>query len=110
MSRYLPDLSEMKADYLVGLFFDSGLMSSTAMGPSPLSWTDIHHWDTSLALGLSTWEKRVIKSMSNSYVAELTAARDQNRKAPWVNSTSEESKANLADRIYEFYATLAKRK
>ena len=82
-------------------------MSTTGMGPAPLSWTDIYHWSMALEKTLLPWEKLMVKSMSNAYVAEYLEAKDTTRPAPYLDKDSSEAKKNLANRILAFYKNMA---
>lgn len=90
-SLEMPDVeTEHSADYLVGLLHEAGLMSSTGMGPVPLSWVEIDAWLNCTQLKLDVWEKLLIKSMSEVYVGERLSATDPNGVPPWTKPVSDE--------------------
>lgn len=89
-SLILPDIeTEHSAGYLVGLLNEAGLMSSSGMGPVPLSWLEIDAWIRCTDLELTTWERLTIKRMSEEYVAERCET-DPRRDAPFTFMTDEE--------------------
>lgn len=80
----MPDIeTDYAAGYLIGLLQEAGLMSSTGMGPVPLSWTEILAWKNVTGLSVSNWDLLTIKMLSEEYVGELVQATDPNRKAPY---------------------------
>lgn len=58
-------------------------MSSTGMGPVPISWSELNGWLQCTETDLSLWERRMIKSMSEEYVQELLQATAKDRPAPY---------------------------
>lgn len=86
----MPDVeTEHSAGYIVGLLHEAGLMSSTGMGPVPLSWVDIQAWITCTGLSLDVWEMLVIKHLSELYVSERLDT-DPNKLPPWIKPLDEE--------------------
>lgn len=87
----MPDVeTEHSAGYLIGLLHEAGLMSSTGMGPVPLSWIDIDAWLRTMELSLPVWEKMTIKYLSEVYVNERLSATDPQGLPPWTKPVSEE--------------------
>lgn len=85
----MPDIdTECAAGYLVGLLHEAGLMSSSGMGPVPLSWTEINAWLQVTELELTVWERLTIKRMSEDYVGERCET-DPNRPAPYSRRAEE---------------------
>lgn len=83
----LPDLSESKAEHVVGLLFECGLMSSNGMGPVPLSWQEIEAFLRVTEKDyLPLWEKQMIKSLSEAYVSEYVRASEHGRPDPFVQA------------------------
>jgi hypothetical protein len=88
----LPELDG--AEYLVTLLFEAGLVQSTGMGASALSWSEIESWLRVTQLNLSVWEKLTIKSMSEVYAGELGVATKKDHPAPYTHV----DEALIADR------------
>ena len=90
-SLQMPDIeSEHSAGYLVGLLQEAGLMSSTGMGPVPLSWHEIKCWMEVTGLQLNTWERLTVKALSDEYVSELVQATARDRPMPYSTIPVEE--------------------
>lgn len=81
----LPDIeTEHAASFVIGLLQEAGLMSTSGMGPVPLSWGDIESWLNCTEYDLPLWIKLKIKQLSEEYVYELVQANeDRNRPAPY---------------------------
>ena len=79
----LPNLDG--AEYLVTLLFEAGLVQSTGMGATALSWSEIESWLRVTQLSLSVWEKLTIKSMSEVYAGELSTATKKDSPAPYTH-------------------------
>lgn len=82
------------AEYLVTLLFEAGLVQSTGMGVTPLTWSEIESWLRVTQLKLSVWEKLTIKNMSEIYAGELSSATKKDSPAPYTHI----DKALIADR------------
>lgn len=108
----MPDVeTEHSAGYLIGLLHEAGLMSSTGMGPVPLSWLDIDAWLRCTELRLSVWEKMTIKHMSEVYVSERMYNTDPNGLPPWVKPVSEEEleREKISNQLLSFLRNFKKK-
>jgi len=80
-------------------------MSSTGMGPVPLSWVDIEAWLNATGTKLETWEKLMIKTMSEAYVGERLDT-EPNKLAPWIKVMTEEElaeqRAEISNNLLNF--------
>lgn len=86
----MPDVeTEHSAGYIVGLLHEAGLMSSTGMGPVPLSWGDIEAWLICTGLVLDVWEMLTIKHLSEVYISERLDT-DPNKLPPWTKPLDED--------------------
>lgn len=98
-SLEMPDIeTEHGAGYLVGLLYEAGLMSSSGMGPVPLSWAEIDAWIRCTDLQLTTWERLTIKRMSEEYVAERCET-DPNRISPYKQHVEERELAEMRNDV-----------
>ena len=88
----LPNLDG--AEYLVTHLFEAGLVQSTGMGVTSLSWSEIESWLRVTQLNLSVWERITIKSMSEVYAGELSTATKKDSPAPYTHV----DEALIADR------------
>jgi len=86
-------------------------MSSTGMGPVPLSWVDIDAWLRVTELDLSVWEKLTIKHLSEVYVGERLTATDPQGVPPWTKPVSEEEieREKISNQLLAFLRNFKKR-
>lgn len=62
----LPDIGDY--EYMAGLFTDTGMGSQSGMGGlTPLSWSELHAFDSCGRLNLGAWELSRLMEMSRSY-------------------------------------------
>jgi hypothetical protein len=63
---------------------EAGPAENTGMGQAPLSWSEIDRWAARTFQQPTSWESRTMRRLSCEYLAELAAAEDPHRGAPWV--------------------------
>jgi len=108
-SLKLPDIEEHSAGYIIGLLYEAGLMSTSGMGPVPLSWVEIEHWLRCTDRELSLWEKLMVKQLSDEYVNELSLATDRLRPAPYSHVVVDEiDRDAVASKIMAIFGGLKK--
>jgi len=76
-------LPDCEAEYLVPLFFESGMSSSDMGGMVELSWEELKAWISCTQRDFSLWEINTLKNMSKAYVNEYNQASDANRSQPY---------------------------
>jgi hypothetical protein len=85
--EFNPNLIEFPSvdglETVIGHFHESGRVSYTGMGITPLTWQEMASWASTTNLLLPTWEILVIREMSMAYVAEYNQASDPLREAPY---------------------------
>lgn len=97
-------MPEVRADYLLGYFFEVGPVMAGGMGPAPITQQEIAAWQANTGVELRPWESRVIRQLSADYITELHKAEDPDRAAPW----GAVRKVMAADRVKEHIETLTK--
>lgn len=65
---------EGAAAYLTGYLFDAGPVGYGAMGPVPLSHSEIAAWQQNTGIELAAWEARAIRTLSSDYLVASNAA------------------------------------
>ncbi len=53
------------------------------MGATALTWLTIAAWQECTCVTLAPWEARLIRRLSNAYLAENRLAESENRPPPW---------------------------
>ncbi|GGE75161.1 hypothetical protein [Sphingomonas prati] len=78
-----PPLPPLTARHVFDWLMEVGPADVGAMGQVPLGWSTIRDWADGTFQRLSAWEFRTLRKLSAEYLAELSAAEDRNRPAPW---------------------------
>ena len=78
-----PELPELTAPHLIGYLWEVGPVVSGGMGAAPVSFCEIQAWQASAGLDLSPWELRLLRKLSNDYLAESHAAEEPGHPSPW---------------------------
>lgn len=84
----LPDLGEAK--YLSTLLNEAGIVGSTGMGVTGLTWQEIAAWLSATELLLTTWEKLMIFKMSSAYASSYSSSSDADSPEPFAKDVEEE--------------------
>lgn len=69
--------------HIVARLIEIGVTQSNGMSATPLSWQEIAAWQRSTSVELGPWEARLIRSLSEAYVAESRKAESENCPPPW---------------------------
>lgn len=83
--------------YIVMWLFDIGIFSSSGMGASPLTWSELLAWSTLSGHSPTTAEAEAIIRLSREYVTKLSAAEDPSCPPPW--SGDRESPADVSKKL-----------
>lgn len=95
----MPEVDDA-ASYLLGFFFEWGIVKQTGTGILPLDWVDMRAWAEVKGLSLSPWEATTLIEMSQAYAVELSHASSPTRPAPYRNLAEPEQVAkNLANQL-----------
>lgn len=77
----MPDCS---AQHILEYLFDAGPALRSGMGDSPLTECEIRAWMNNTGIELSAWESRIVKRLSQEYMAEQQRATSPSADAPWT--------------------------
>lgn len=94
-----PPLPPLTAPYILDWLMDVGPAEQTGMGQVPIGWRTIDAWAARTFSRPSAWEARILRRLSAEYLAELHAAEDHMRPAPWSPSRAEVGPANEEARL-----------
>lgn len=64
-------------EWLSAAFQEAGVCESTAAGPVPLSWREIHAWHQVIGQVYSAWALGIVREMSEAYVKWLNRGGQQ---------------------------------
>ena len=63
------------AGHLVGYLFEVGPVGYGAMGPVPLSHSELAAWQVNTGIELAAWEAKALRRLSMDYLAASNAAQ-----------------------------------
>jgi hypothetical protein len=103
----LPEI--VGASHLLSYLMEVGVAMSSGMGLMPLSWQEIDSWLRVTELPLTTWEKIVLRELSETYVNEYSQASEKDRPAPYVHRVDEIDRAAVSDKLKSVFRSLKKK-
>jgi len=66
--------------------FEVGPIANGAMGPVPLSFSEIESWMRTTSVFLSAWEVVLLRKCSQEWVSATYAAKDPKATPPWAGA------------------------
>jgi hypothetical protein len=78
-----PPLPKISAPHVFDWLMEVGPAEASGMGQVPVSWREIDAWSARTFQRPSAWEARLLRRLSAEYLAELHAAENLYRPAPW---------------------------
>ena len=95
-----PDMPPLDAGaFLLGVLFEVGPVLSGAMGPAPLSHSELRAWMDNCGVELQPWEARALRRLSIDYLVESNTAEKADAPAPWGDVGRLFNAANLRDMV-----------
>ena len=96
-----PDLPPAgPAAYLVGYLFEVGPVMAGAMGPVPISSTELASWQSNTGRQLTAWEAATLRNLSAAWAAAANDARAPDCPAPWVpEQFQQEERDRVASKV-----------
>lgn len=108
ISLTLPDIQG--AEYIVGMLQEAGLMSTSGMGPVPLSWQEIEAWIRCAEVEPELWERLMVKELSEVYVGELNQASGKDRPSPYTPTQEKVDREAVVQKFMAFTKAFKKRR
>ncbi len=90
---FVPKMPPNPIPHIIDRLNEIGLTGSDGMSAVPLSWGEIQAWQQNTFVRLSSWEARLIRSLSTEYVAESRRAECETCPPPWLGEATEADKA-----------------
>lgn len=84
-----PKMPPNAAPHIVDRLIEIGLTEAAGMGAGPVSWREINEWQAGVGVTLDPWEARLIRRLSNEYLAEGRRAESENCPPPWRAEVTE---------------------
>lgn len=73
------------AKHLLGYLMEVGPVGQGAMGPVPVTHSDIAAWQANTGSELTAWEARTLRALSIDWCNTLHAATAEDFPPPWVD-------------------------
>ena len=83
-----PDMPPIRTPWIIDHLMDLGPSEAGAMGPVPISWVSIDHWQRCSGIDLPPWTSRLLRRLSVDFVAETVRAREPDCPPPWTATSS----------------------
>lgn len=84
------------AGHLVSYLFDAGPVGHGAMGPTPISHTELAAWQHNTGVNLAAWEARALRRLSHDYLAASQDAQDPDCPPFYVDLPPTDERAHIA--------------
>lgn len=88
----LPDIEGF--EYLVAFLHEAGTASSSGMGVTGLSWTELKSWKELSGVSITEFEMGLVKRLSDAYASEYGNSNGENTSPPYVSLTMDEIERN----------------
>lgn len=93
--------------WVVDYLMEVGPTEAGAMGPVPVSWREIDHWQQCLGIALDPWVTRLLRRMSLEFVAESQKAREADCPAPWNSPPTDFDREALSRKVTQTFRAIA---
>jgi hypothetical protein len=87
------------AGHLVGYLFEVGPVGYGAMGPVPLSHTELAAWQANTGIELAAWEVRALRRLSSDYLAASHAAEAMDCPPYFTEAPVNENRAAVSNAV-----------
>jgi len=101
-----PDMPPIRAPWIIDTLMDIGASEPGGMGPVPLSWTTIAHWQSCMGVDLAPWLCRLLRRLSVEFVAESQNAREPDCPAPWTAVTDGTNRPTVSRKVSQAFRAL----
>jgi len=106
----VPDMPAIRTPWIVDTLMDIGASEPGAMGPVPLSWSTIAHWQACMGVELAPWLARLLRRLSVDFVTESQNAREPDCPAPWTDIADGQNRATVSRKVSQAFRSLIRPK
>lgn len=106
----VPDMPPIRAPWIIDTLMDIGASEPGAMGPVPLSWSTIAHWQICMGVDLAPWLCRLLRRLSVEFVTESQNAREPDCPAPWTAIADGQNRATISRKVTQAFRSLIRPK
>lgn len=94
--------------YLIEHLMEVGPTTSTGMGPTPITWSEMQAWQQQRGIELQPWEASLLRGLSRDYASEMARAASIDCPAPWV-SPEDVNREHVSQRVSALFGRLARK-
>lgn len=106
----VPDMPGICAPWIVNTLMDIGPSEPGTMGPVPLSWGTIAHWQSCMDVDLAPWLCRLLRRLSVEFVAEGHRAREHDCPPPWTDVVDGANRTTVSRKVSQAFRALIRSK
>lgn len=113
ISESNPDAPELRMpdieshEYVLGLFYETGMVMNGANGAVPITWTELRNYSDQSGAVLTPWESSTVMNMSRAYCSAYHDGQTPEALPPWVDDSEESLEAMRASVAAKFKAISA---
>jgi len=101
-----PDLPIIRTPWIIDTLMEIGPSEAGSMGPVPLSWASIDHWQRCIGADLAPWACRLIRRLSAEFVTEGQRAREPDCPPPWTAAADDRNRAAVSRKVCHAFRAL----
>lgn len=102
----VPDMPPVRAPWIIDTLMDIGASEPGAMGPVPLSWSTIAHWQSCMGVDLAPWLCRLLRRLSVEFVTESQNARAPDCPPPWTDIAEGHNRTTISRKVSQAFRAL----
>ncbi|MBY0303610.1 MAG: hypothetical protein K2W86_00470 [Sphingomonas sp.] len=102
----VPNMPPIVCPWIIDTLMEIGPSEAGAMGPVPVSWATIDHWQRCIGIDLPPWACRLIRRLSVEFVAEGQRAREADCPPPWTDIAEGHNRTTISRKVSQAFRAL----
>lgn len=102
----VPDMPLIRCPWIIDTLMEIGPSEAGAMGPIPVSWATIAHWQACMGTELAPWLCRLIRRLSAEFVTEGHRAREPDCPPPWTAIADGINRTTISRKVSQAFRAL----
>ena len=102
----VPDMPVTRAPWIIDQLMEIGPSEAGAMGPIPVTWATLAHWQACIGVDLPPWVCRLIRRLSVEFVAEGQRAREHDCPPPWTAIADSANRTTVSRKVSQAFRAL----
>jgi len=105
-----PAMPPVRCSWIIDHLMELGPSEAGAMGPVPVTWREIDHWQQCLGGDLAPWTLRILRRLSLEFVGESQRARAADCPAPWTHPSNDHDRQTLSRKVSQTFRAILQSK